>query len=71
MQAFVLNLLFSIGRWLLGWLFKLIRPVLRALFNFLWPTLRLLLIVAGLVAAVLILRQILIQRGELSRARNA
>jgi len=70
MEAFVLNLLFSVGRRLLGWLFKLIRPVLRALFNFLWPTVRLLLIVAGLVAAVLILRQILIQRNNLSQARR-
>ena len=70
MEAFVLNLLFNIGRWLLGWLFKLIRPLLRALFNFLWPTLRLLLIVAGLVAAILILRQILIQRGHLIKARS-
>ena len=70
MQAFVLNLLFNVGRWLLGWLFKLIRPLLRALFNFLWPTIRLLLIVAGLIAAIFILRQLLIRRGNLIKARS-
>ena len=70
MEAFFLNLLLNVGRWLLGWLFKLIRFLFRSLFNFLWPTIRLLLIVAGLVAAILILRQFLIRRRNLIKARS-
>lgn len=51
MEALLLNFVFKILRWLFSWLFKL-----------LWPLIRFLLIVMALIAAVIIIRQLLIRR---------
>ena len=68
MQAFLLSLLFQAARLIFGWLFKILRPVLQSVLNFIWPTVRLLLIVTGLVAALLVLGQLLMRRSRRLRA---
>ncbi len=58
MADFVLTLVFRVLRWLIGGIFRL-----------LWPLIRLLLILAAIIAAVMLLRQLLLgRRGRRARA---
>jgi len=69
MQTVVLNIVFTVGRWMLGWLWKMLRPILRSLLNLLWPVIRVTLVVVGLLAAIVILRQVLVRRALTTRTR--
>lgn len=71
MEAIVLNVVLKILQFIFGWLFKMLKPIIQSIFNALWPVIRLLLIVAGMIAAILILRQVLTRNPQLvSQARD-
>jgi hypothetical protein len=66
MQTILLNIVFTVGRWILGWLWKMLRPILRSLLDTLWPVIRVALVVIGLLAAIVILRQVIGRRVRLA-----
>ena len=67
MEALLFNLILKVLQFIFGWLFKMLRPIIQSIFNILWPVIRMLLILAGLVAGILVLRQILARNPDLIR----
>ena len=65
MEAFLVNLAIKILRLIFGWLFKMLWPILRSILRLMWPVIRMLLIVAALIAAIIVLRQLLVRRSRL------
>jgi hypothetical protein len=59
MEAFLIGILFKVLRIVFGWLWKLMRPAFGSLLSALWPLLRLVLIIAGIVAGIVLMRQFL------------
>ena len=53
MAGFILPLVLRVLRWLLGWIFRM-----------LWPLIRIFLITAAVIAAVLLLAQLLRRRAR-------
>lgn len=65
-ELFILNLVFRILRWIFNWLFNGVKPIIRSLLKILWPILRGCLIIIGLVAAIIVLQQLLARRTRLA-----
>lgn len=70
MEAFLLNLAFKAVRLIFGWLWKIMRPMFGNLMSALWPLVRFLLIVVGIIAGIILMRQFISRNPELiSRLR--
>jgi fucose permease len=71
MEAIVFNVVLKVLQFIFGWLFKMLKPITTSIFNAWWPVIRMILIVAGLIAATLIIRQVLTRNPQLvSQARS-
>ncbi len=71
MEAFILNLVFKALRLVFGWLWKIMRPMFGSLMSALWPLVRFLLIVVGLIAGIILIRQFIARNPDLIKRLRA